>query len=252
MYRKNRWKVWQMIRSVGASGEVMALMRKANEKFPPEILQRQIENLRKLGFFDAAGVDIAGLVNYPGDYAGVSGEASLPAYLVIPEHIVSLAKQCELLKIDCRLDIYNIANRYPTTYPERIYWIFEVEVHGAEPVHKDCKISDLESADRCGLTLIEGLALIRESGEVRNYIKWGNRIAFPGSLYDGRYPILRLPYANIEKIKEGREFRLDIGLNVENEMEEYQGLSELSKTMIASRAIRIIHSGACRTEHPNR
>ena len=258
MDRKNQWRIWQLINEVGLrSEEERKLLRDGCEEFPAQIIGQQIENLEKLGFNDAAGMDIKKITPHPSLNCGIS-KAYLPAYLVIPEQVVPLAKQCEMLKVDCRLEFLNITNEYPSVYPERPYWIFQTEIHGAGRIHKNCEIEDLDKVDRCGLTIVEGLAVLREKEGMRSIItECKRKIALPGSRHgvnNENIPWFRLPYKNIESISEEKEIGLDSFMVSEiiEEMKEYPGISEMSETMIISRAKRTFQDGACREKHPNR
>jgi hypothetical protein len=255
MVGHNSWRVWQLINDLGLrSNEAIRLIRDAQEEFPMHLIAKQIKNLEKLGFEAAAGLKIGNITPTPDLHSGIS-KACLPAYLVIPEQVVPLAKQCEILKIDLQLDFYDISNAYETRYPERPYWIFQAEIHGAGPTFKNCRISDLEKVGRCGATLIEGLAVLRENPQLLEMIRSEHEIAFPGSrcgTNNESVPSLRLPCKSLESIREGREILLYRSIDVNKEMEEYLGDSDWSKTMIISRAQKIFRSGAYRGKHPNR
>lgn len=249
MMRQYRWQLWQLINKIGLRyDEARQLLRDNLENFPMYTVSQQIENLEKLGFNDAAGLKIDKITPRPNiNHCGIS-KAHLPAYLVIPEQIVPLAKQFELLKVfpEYNLVIPGTVNNSPNIFKERPYWIFQVEIHGAGRAHKDCNIESLDKVDRCGLTLAEGLAVLRENKEMKEIIDCKHAIAFPGSKCEERHsaastPIFRLPRPGRESadsIAKGREIMLVTGWDpdIPKEMETYLGVSEWSKTMIVSRA----------------
>ena len=83
MDRKNQWRIWQLINEVGLRSEgERKLLRDGCEEFPAQIIRQQIENLEKLGFNDAAGMDIKKIMPHPNLNYGISNRISIYNYIL--------------------------------------------------------------------------------------------------------------------------------------------------------------------------
>jgi hypothetical protein len=245
VYIKDRWRLWQNITALrGEHGS--RILEESKTVFPDAHYRSELESLVKWGYADAAGTELSGAIDRPRVY-GIT-KAHLPAYIVVPEHLVSIPKQCNLLEIEMKFSMYNIMNTESRSpYQDRMYWLFNVDIHdnGKE---NELSIANLGQYARCGLSILEGLALMRDE-KIRDRIKNGYNVGFPGSNIE--YEFRGLP---IIKYDEKGKFVLDRihQRDYEEKMSTRVGACTLSKYLIASRSNRTLMAGASGSHERNR